>query len=52
MHQCYEPVGKIEKAEECIFDNMALYFQSRINKNALTSDCFFRRFCPLGYVFI
>jgi len=31
------PVGKIAKSslEECIFDNTALYFECRINKNAL-----------------
>jgi len=29
--KCSYPVGKI--AEECIFDNMAMYFECRSNKN-------------------
>jgi len=37
------PVGKIAEKAVCSFDNMALYFEFRINKNA-----FFCRFCSLG----
>jgi len=47
---CNNPVGKIvEKAVYRIvfFDNMALYFECRNNKNALLQT-FFWRFCPLG----
>jgi len=48
-HMWINPVGKIaEKAVGRIFDNMALYFECRINKNLTPSDCFFWRFCPLG----
>jgi len=37
-------VGKIAKKSslECIFDNMALYFECQINQTV------FWRFCPLG----
>jgi len=33
---------------KCIFDNMALYFQCRINKNALLQTVFLA-ILPLGY---
>jgi len=36
---------------ECIFDNLALYFECRISKNALRTSDFFWRFCPLGTFF-
>jgi len=44
--------GLIKQSVECIFDNMALHFECRINKNEkrTLSDCFFWRFCPLGYI--
>jgi len=38
LYTLHNPVGKIAKKsslKECIFDNMALYFEYRINKNAL-----------------
>jgi len=37
-------MGKIAKKAVCrsvFFDNLALYFECRINKNALPSDCCF-----------
>jgi len=42
-------VGKISEKAVCgsiFFDNMALYFECRINKNRFPSDSFLR-FCPL-----
>jgi len=52
----HHPVGNIaEKAVcrsvflECIFDNMALYFDCRINQNALLQTVFWR-FCLLGMI--
>jgi len=32
--------------EECIFDNMALYFERRFNKNALLQTVFFLAILP------
>jgi len=43
-------VGKIAEKAVCIFDNIKLYFEYRINKNALPQTVFFRRFFPLGFV--
>jgi len=39
-----------EQSTGVYFDNMTLYLECRINKNALlqTTDGFFWRFCPLG----
>jgi len=49
------PVGKIaEKAvcKECIFDNMALCFERRINKKRIPSDCFFGDFAHWDYSYV
>jgi len=35
--------------KQCIFDNMALYFEYQIDENALLQTIFWR-FCPLGQV--
>jgi len=37
-----------KQSVECIFDNMALYFERRINKKRTPSDCFFFAILPTG----
>jgi len=47
LHSLTILVGKIAEKVVCIFDNVALYFEYRINKNTLQIRFYYYHFNPL-----